>query len=208
MVGARVFFVVQKWPEIKGDSLGQKLMEAFKFTEGGLVVYGGLFGGLLVAMIWCYTQKVSMLRVADLATPAFLIGLALGRLGCLMNGCCYGGVCDTDLPAITFPMGSPPYLDQLVSGKLIGVSWVPSSSSRNDETDQVRIATVAPSSWAEANQLNPGDLIDRPTSFAIVPPATGKDPAGPSTVSLYWSRNGQAWNPQTPLPARSLLGLS
>jgi phosphatidylglycerol:prolipoprotein diacylglycerol transferase len=200
MVGARLFYVIQKWSELKGDSLVEKLFEAFKFTEGGLVVYGGLFGGLAVSMIWCFVKKVPMLAIADLATPAFLIGLAFGRLGCLMNGCCYGGICESGLPAITFPMGSPPYVDQLVSGKLVGIEWSPSYLKR----EGIRIEKVEPDSWAQANQLQPGDLIDQPTRFQISPPAIGLDPASPSQVELLWDRNGQLWSPQTPLPQRSL----
>ena len=200
MVGARLFYVVQKWTEIKGESLSEKLFEAFKFTEGGLVVYGGLFGGLAVAMIWCFVKKVPMLSIADLATPAFLIGLAFGRLGCLMNGCCYGGICESGLPAITFPMGSPPYVDQLVSGKLVGVQW----SAKEMKRGGVRIEKIEPHSWAEANQLKSGDLIDQPNRFEISPPPIGSDPASPSQVALYWDRNGQLWSPKTPLPPRSL----
>jgi phosphatidylglycerol:prolipoprotein diacylglycerol transferase len=200
MVGARLFYVIQKWGEIDGNSFSEKLVEAFKFTEGGLVVYGGLFGGLAVSMIWCLMKKVPMLAIADLATPAFLIGLAFGRVGCLMNGCCYGGVCESGLPSITFPVGSPPYIDQLVSGKLVGVQWSGTSTKR----DGVRIETVKPQSWAEANQLKPGDLIYQPTRFELSPPPFGSDPASPSRIELYWDRNGQLWSPSVPLPQRSL----
>jgi phosphatidylglycerol:prolipoprotein diacylglycerol transferase len=49
------------------------------------------------------------------------LGLAIGRLGCLMNGCCYGGICEAPLPSVTFPPGSPPYMAQLNNGALIGI---------------------------------------------------------------------------------------
>ena len=49
--------------------------------------------------------------------PGLLIGLALGRLGCFLNGCCFGSPCE--LPwAVRFPPDSPPWLDQLNRGLL------------------------------------------------------------------------------------------
>ncbi len=44
-----------------------------------------------------------------------------GRLGCLMNGCCYGGVCEMPLPTVRFPSGSPVYMEQLESGRILGL---------------------------------------------------------------------------------------
>ena len=55
--------------------------------------------------------------MGDVIAPSMVLGLAIGRLGCLLNGCCYGGQCD--LPwAMTFPYGSPPYADQIRHGQL------------------------------------------------------------------------------------------
>jgi phosphatidylglycerol:prolipoprotein diacylglycerol transferase len=54
--------------------------------------------------------------MSDLLAPSLLIGLAFGRLGCFLNGCCYGGECD--LPwAVTFPRESLPYMEQLETGR-------------------------------------------------------------------------------------------
>src|SRR5262249_40817165 len=51
------------------------------------------------------------LAIADLIAPSCALGAGLGRLGCLMQGCCFGGACD--LPwAVTFPWGSPPQVHQ------------------------------------------------------------------------------------------------
>ena len=59
--------------------------------------------------------------MADLLAPGLMIGLAFGRIGCLMNGCCWGGECDQSILGITFPPGSPPYIDQLDRGSLVGM---------------------------------------------------------------------------------------
>ena len=177
--GARLFYVVQKWDELRGDAVPEKLLEALRFTEGGLVVYGGVIGGLAATLAWCFAQKWSFLLLADVVTPPFLVGLAVGRVGCLLNGCCFGGVCEVPLPAIHFPNGSPPYFDQLQSGRLIGVrfaaSTAPSPAGR-------RIAAVEPGGWADMHgveagfQIRFGERYDEehlarpPTLYAIVKP--------------------------------------
>ncbi len=61
-----------------------------------------------------------------------MIGLALGRIGCLMNGCCWGGVCDDSSLGITFPQGSPPFIDQLERGWLVGMRHTPRSGDRSN----------------------------------------------------------------------------
>jgi phosphatidylglycerol:prolipoprotein diacylglycerol transferase len=60
--------------------------------------------------------------MADLIAPSLALGLAIGRIGCLLNGCCYGGPCDRPW-AVTFPAGSPPYEEQVASGELPGIDF-------------------------------------------------------------------------------------
>jgi len=119
IVGARLFYVIEYAHQFfgKGDWL-QTLLAIINVPQGGLVVYGSLIGAL-VAFVWFVRrQGLPVLATADLIAPSLAIGLAFGRIGCLLNGCCYGGVCD--LPwAVTFPPGSPPYITRdLESGKL------------------------------------------------------------------------------------------
>ena len=98
----------------------ETLLEVVRFTEGGLVVYGSLIGGTAAFVLFALRHGLPILATADLLAPCFTAGLAIGRLGCLLNGCCYGGLCDAPW-AITFPQESPPFVDQLVSGQLHGV---------------------------------------------------------------------------------------
>jgi phosphatidylglycerol:prolipoprotein diacylglycerol transferase len=49
-----------------------------------------------------------------------MMGLALGRIGCLLNGCCYGGLCEHAGLGVRFPVDSPPYEDQRSVGLLYG----------------------------------------------------------------------------------------
>ena len=154
MLGARVFYVVQKWSEL-GDTLQEKIWRALQVTEGGLVVYGSVIGGLIAIAIWSRRNRFSLLLLADCVTPAFFIGLAFGRIGCLLNGCCYGGLCETSLPSITFPSGSPAYMDQLESGKLFGMEV----ESKPELTDPQPILKVKPNSWASENNVQMGQKL-------------------------------------------------
>jgi phosphatidylglycerol---prolipoprotein diacylglyceryl transferase len=66
--------------------------DAFAIWEGGLVYYGGLFGAVLAALFWFRMEKWPMAYSFDLVAPYILLGQAIGRVGCFLNGCCYGNV--------------------------------------------------------------------------------------------------------------------
>ncbi len=127
IVGARTFFVIQNRDQFFGNGMpvGQMLLNIVDMTKGGLVVYGSLIGGMLAAVVFFRVTRLPFGRLADLIAPGMVLGLAFGRLGCLMNGCCFGGVCPAELPAIQFPPGSPPYMRQLEEGQLLGLKTVP-----------------------------------------------------------------------------------
>lgn len=94
---------------------GQVLFAAINLTEGGLVQIGGLVGGTLGFLIFCYRNKVNFFEFADIIAPAIFIGIGFGRIGCLLNGCCFGGQCD--LPwAIQFPAGSVTFKELVARG--------------------------------------------------------------------------------------------
>lgn len=59
-----------------------------------MTFYGGLGGGVLAGVLICRVRGIRIADMADLAALAFPIGYALGRVGCFLNGCCYGGACD------------------------------------------------------------------------------------------------------------------
>ena len=168
LIGARLFYIVQKWDELGGDTLMSKLWVAFQFTEGGLVVYGSAIGGLIGILIWTYRNRIAPIPLIDAIVPAFFIGLAFGRIGCLLNGCCYGGICESDLPTIAFPRGAPAYVDQLHRGLLLGIH-----TSGNSDPNS-RIERVDPSSWAEGRSIRPGQFMDS-LEFHPLPPQTTGD---------------------------------
>ena len=124
IIGARLFHVVQYWEVIRVEgSLKDTLARIFKFNEGGLVVYGSFFGGVLSVLYFTRKEKWSLLATGDMVAPGMVLGLAIGRIGCLLNGCCHGGACTNEEISLTFPKGSPPYISQMETGELLGVRF-------------------------------------------------------------------------------------
>ena len=103
IVGARALYVWEYW----GDGVGS-FTEIFKIWEGGIVFYGGMIGATVGSLAFWAIKKFPLRPMMDVVAPPVALGLALGRLGCFLNGCCYGDQCE--LPwAVAFPPGSPPW---------------------------------------------------------------------------------------------------
>ena len=104
IVGARFLYVISYWDNLMANPLfpNAPWTEIFMVQRGGLVYYGGLIGASLACIAYCRVHKVLLFKFADILTPSIALGSVFGRLGCFMNGCCYGRVCD--LPwAVRYP---------------------------------------------------------------------------------------------------------
>ncbi len=109
LVGARLFYVIEYHDQFFGGgrTVLQSLVAVANITGGGLVVFGSLPTAALAAWRFAHRRHLSLARLADCAAPGMLLGLAIGRVGCFLNGCCFGGPCD--LPwAMQFPDGTAP----------------------------------------------------------------------------------------------------
>lgn len=107
VIGGRVWYLIQYRHEVYA---GGDWLETFRLWRGGLVLYGAIAGGL-IALAWLQRKRRygPWRDLLDLIAPAVAIGIAFGRLGCYLNGCCWGEVCAADWPlAAVFPPGSPP----------------------------------------------------------------------------------------------------
>jgi phosphatidylglycerol:prolipoprotein diacylglycerol transferase len=102
IIGARLAFIVQEIPYYSAHP-----KELFSPQFAGITSFGGIAFGLTSILIWAKRNKINGLAVLDTAGPAFLIAHAIGRIGCLLNGCCYGGVCSTALPWKIHVEGNP-----------------------------------------------------------------------------------------------------
>lgn len=119
IIGARLFYIIEYWPQFRRPDPMGTLGAILNVTQGGLVVYGSLLGALLGGLWFLRRHALPTLAVADLMAPSLAVGLALGRIGCLLNGCCYGGLCDAPW-GLTFPAESEPYKHQQSLGQLHG----------------------------------------------------------------------------------------
>ncbi len=168
VIGARLFHVIEYWDEhFAGRRPAEMLLEIVNIPEGGLVIYGGFIGAAVGFTLFVRKHGLPLLAMADLVAPSLAIGLALGRIGCLLNGCCYGG--QSDWPwAVTFPKYSspreaakppaqrrysPPYFDQAMRGEMYGF--------RIDagEEEKVVITRIEDGSPAAIAGLAVGDVV-------------------------------------------------
>jgi phosphatidylglycerol:prolipoprotein diacylglycerol transferase len=132
ILGARVLYVITYWQE---QFAGKPLWEIFAVWNGGLVYYGGLVGASLGGIFYARSKKIPLWRLADVLAPSIALGYVFGRIGCFLNGCCYGRACDlpwavrypesNPLHPPTFPVHPSQIYDSLLSlGLYAGLAWL------------------------------------------------------------------------------------
>jgi phosphatidylglycerol---prolipoprotein diacylglyceryl transferase len=100
VLGARGLYVIEHVEEFR-----QEWGSALALWQGGLTLYGGIVAGTFVGLLAARRLGLSMWLVADALTPSLALGTAFGRVGCFLNGCCYGR--PTRLPwGVVFPPDS------------------------------------------------------------------------------------------------------
>ncbi len=177
IVGARLFYVIEYWHEnFAGRNLRDTLLEIANIPEGGLVIFGGFIGAMIGFVTLVRKQRLPLLAMADVIAPSMAIGLAFGRIGCFLNGCCYGG--QTALPwHVAFPeyssryekaksndsqRFSPPYADQASHGEMHGFRLDPVGA------DPAVVTRVDPKSPADVAGLKADDVIESINGNRIV----------------------------------------
>ncbi|HVV99699.1 MAG TPA: prolipoprotein diacylglyceryl transferase [Planctomycetaceae bacterium] len=121
ILGARVFYIVQNRDVFFQDAEGrplqgfENLMAIVNLPRGGLVLYGGVIASIVSYLVFCRRRKISPVMLADIVTPSIFIGEMFGRIGCFLNGCCYGDPCS--LPwSVAFPKASVPFDAEMARG--------------------------------------------------------------------------------------------
>jgi phosphatidylglycerol---prolipoprotein diacylglyceryl transferase len=110
MIGARLFYCVEYWGvEIKS------IWDALQYWKGGVVYYGGILGGTIAFFVYRHFKPFPLRPFLDVIAPSIAVGTLFGRLGCFLNGCCYGDVCHYPW-AVAFPQYSPPWGQQVNLG--------------------------------------------------------------------------------------------
>jgi phosphatidylglycerol:prolipoprotein diacylglycerol transferase len=107
VIGARLFFVVHYFDTFKSNPL-----EIFAIWQGGLELAGGVTAAIIVILLYMWYYKLPIRRYLDVLAIGLMLALAFGRIGCFLNGCCYGK--PTNLPwAVRFPYDSFAYRSQI-----------------------------------------------------------------------------------------------
>ena len=109
VIGARVSYVLFHLSEFQGHWLDTfNPFGSNEFGIAGLNLYGGVVLAIISTFIYCRLKNLSILEVFDYFSPTLALGLGITRIGCFLNGCCFGT--PTDLPwGVSFPEGSIPY---------------------------------------------------------------------------------------------------
>lgn len=191
IAGARLLYMVQYRKDFGGKGFGDLFLSFFEIWNGGIVIYGGMAGAALgyTAFYYAVLKKhgVNTWKVADAIAPLIALGLAVGRIGCYLNGCCWGQVACEECQTVplTAELGQFPLLPAHSRGQVVepyrpGVDRMPaihglqtstgfttagfSGPGRNlvfvpDLPDPRVVVAVERGSAAEAAGLKAGDRI-------------------------------------------------
>jgi phosphatidylglycerol:prolipoprotein diacylglycerol transferase len=111
IAGARLAYVAEHWR----SEFAARPGAVFRIDQGGLMFYGGVFGALAAILLFARRRRENPLQITDLAAAALPLGHAFGRVGCFLNGCCYGRPWEHPL-AVAFPAGALAWRDQHLRG--------------------------------------------------------------------------------------------
>lgn len=112
ILGAKIWWVVQygDWEDVRYLQF---------ILNGGLVFFGGLTGGIITGILYLKILRIPVITAADMVAPFFALAHGIGRIGCFLNGCCWGAITRYNYPwAVQFPKGTSPYRNH-VTRKLI-----------------------------------------------------------------------------------------
>ncbi len=106
--GARLLYVLFHLNEFRGRWIYTfvPIQPDGTIGLGGLILLGGVIAAFIAGTWYVHKKQLPFWKIADSVAPALAIGLFFGRIGCFLNGCCFGKACD--LPwGVVFPENSP-----------------------------------------------------------------------------------------------------
>jgi phosphatidylglycerol:prolipoprotein diacylglycerol transferase len=151
VAGARLSHVIENigYYTDPHRSVAANFFDAINIRSGGLTYYGGFLLAFPALILYARHKKMPIRLSMDIVAPCLMIGLGFGRIGCFLNGCCYGATCD--LPwAITFPYYSIPYREEVDQHKITP----PEELTRLTVTGQIDVLSPA-DIRAHAGELPP-----------------------------------------------------
>src|SRR5439155_12312507 len=115
---------------------------------------GGAVTFCLVYYLYVRKHAVGFWKLTDIYAPPIALGLCIGRIGCLLNGCCYGDVACPECAAVPYPLSGYPRFDYTSKGYQTAAGFTLSEDSR-----KAVVGAVEPGSAAAGAGLAPGDVI-------------------------------------------------
>jgi phosphatidylglycerol:prolipoprotein diacylglycerol transferase len=108
IVGSRFFYVIYHLEEFEGRILDMinPIQSTGEIGIGGLSMFGGLVLAIVCGIVYVHMKKLGVWRIADVVAPSIMLGLGIARIGCFLNGCCFGLPSESCF-AVIFPYNSP-----------------------------------------------------------------------------------------------------
>lgn len=108
VVGSRFFYVIYHLDEFEGHILDMinPIQSSGEIGIGGLSMFGGLVLAIGCGVLYIYLKRLNVWKTTDILAPSVMLGLGIARIGCFLNGCCFGLPSQSCL-AVTFPPNSP-----------------------------------------------------------------------------------------------------
>ncbi len=124
VIGARLSHIIESIADPSNHEFAhnshtawENFVSMLNVSSGGLTFYGGFLLAAPVMIFYAIRKKVPLLTGMDIIAPCLMVGLAFGRIGCYLNGCCYGEECQLPWGA-AFPYGSNAYVEQYENGEI------------------------------------------------------------------------------------------
>jgi phosphatidylglycerol:prolipoprotein diacylglycerol transferase len=166
VAGARISHVIENigYYTDPNRSFFANFFDAINIRSGGLTYYGGFILAFPSLLLYARWKKIPLRLGMDIVAPCLMIGLGFGRIGCFLNGCCYGATCD--LPwAVSFPYYSIPYREEVDEHKITP----PPELIRFNPTGRIDV-------------LSPAEIRD---NAALLPPNTAAIAASQRSLRLH-----------------------
>ena len=92
IIGARIMYVIPHWDEFSANPLD--IISPFQSSGmiglTGLTMYGGFIAAILVSILYLRHNRLSVWKACDAFAPSIALGIGISRIGCFLNGCCFG----------------------------------------------------------------------------------------------------------------------
>lgn len=178
IVGARLSHVIENIGQYTDSSRSawENFRDAINIRSGGLTYYGGFLFAFPALVWYALKTKVPVRLGMDIIAPCLMVGLGFGRIGCFLNGCCYGAECEVPW-SVQFPYHSWAYQDEYERGKLapapelLDFTAAPTRNGRPPLLDPRQLrgdpALAALARQEHSRPVHPAQLYSAFTAFLI-----------------------------------------